>query len=155
MNHKAVYELSARYGPPKIDLRRAEILDSYGDESGAAWAINHDVPADVTREDFEHYGGWVWPFMKLESLLFYLYPVASLYAEALSFQQQSSFDTIEFYLMCLDGQLKAKYSSMSLVDQQAVVEGLVWICDLYSAADSEDFNSYKFLRRLVNDWLAR
>jgi len=43
MNHPLVYELSKRHGPPRIDLRKAEIMDSYGFEGRATLAINHRI----------------------------------------------------------------------------------------------------------------
>lgn len=71
---------SAKFAPPKIDLREAEINDSYGDESYATIPIDHKKPEDVKLEELNHYGS-VWPFMEFTDKLFYLYSVFKAYSE--------------------------------------------------------------------------
>jgi hypothetical protein len=120
MEHPSVYSLSRKYGPPKIDLRRAEILDSYGDESYATHPINHRVPEDVIRADFDYYG-WVYPFMEFEDLLYYLYPIA------LEYERDNSLDCIDSFMYSLDGKVPYDSSKLPAEDQQALVDGLRWI----------------------------
>jgi hypothetical protein len=54
--------LARKYAQPKVDLRQAQILDDYGDDSYAKMANNHDSPDKVKREEFDYYG-WIYPFM--------------------------------------------------------------------------------------------
>ena len=61
--------MSKKYGPPKISLRDARILDDYGDESHATRPIQHRVPEDVSKEDFDFYRH-VFSFMEFADLLF-------------------------------------------------------------------------------------
>ena len=72
MNFEDIYNLSDKFAPPNVDLRKAQILDDYGDESYAQLIVNHKKPDDVNREEFDYYG-WVYPFMEPEDLIFYLY----------------------------------------------------------------------------------
>ena len=40
----------------KWGLRKAQILDDYGDDSFAKMSVNHNNPDDVKREEFDYYG---------------------------------------------------------------------------------------------------
>ena len=120
MIHHLVYELAKKHGPPRIDLRRAEIMDSYGDESRATHEINHRTPEDVSRADLDFYG-WVNPFLKFEDLLFYLYPIA------LEFERTKSLDCIDSFLYSLDRFVPTKSLRLPKEDQQAFLDGLRWI----------------------------
>ena len=75
MKHEPAYKLSERFAPPKTDLRKARILDDYGDDTCATLEISHKRPEDPSIEEFNFYG-WVYPFMDPEDLLFYLYSVS-------------------------------------------------------------------------------
>ncbi|MDP5144507.1 hypothetical protein [Rheinheimera baltica] len=74
MKHELAYKISKRFSPPKTDLRKALILDDYGDESYALMEITHKLPEDPSIEEFNYYG-WIYSFMAAEDLLFYLYAV--------------------------------------------------------------------------------
>ena len=120
MKRESVYLLSRKYGPPKIDLRAAEILDSYGDESYATRPINHRVPDDVSREDFDHYQ-WVFCFMGFDDLLFYLYPIA------LEYERDKCLNCIDSFMYSLNGFVPEASSKLPSEDQQALLAGLRWI----------------------------
>jgi hypothetical protein len=122
MTHESVYLMSRKYGPPKIDLRTAEIMDSYGDESCAKLPINHRVPEDVSKEDFDYYQ-WIFAFMGFEDLLFYLYPIA------LEYERDNSLNCIDSYMYSLDRFLPEASAKLPPKDQQALVDGLRWIWD--------------------------
>lgn len=122
MNHPAVFELSRKHGPPRIDLRKAEIMDSYGFEGRATRAINHRTPNDVSRDDLDFYG-WIYAFLGFEDLLFYLYPIA------LELDKSKSLDCIDSFMYSLNRFVPAESSKLSSVDQQALIEGLRWMWD--------------------------
>ncbi|MEM7599816.1 MAG: hypothetical protein AAF357_00185 [Verrucomicrobiota bacterium] len=115
-----VYALSKKYGPPKIDLRRAEIMDSYGNEWNATRSIDHRVPENVSREDLDAYG-WVYPFMKFPDLLFYLYPIA------LEYEKDLCIDCIDSFMYSLDRCLPEEMSKLHEDDREGLIAGLMWI----------------------------
>lgn len=115
-----VYALSEKYGPPRIDLRRAEIIDSYGDDSYASRPIDHKVPEDVSREDLDFYG-WVYAFMKFADLLFYLYPIA------LEYEKDLRIDCIDSFMYSLDQCLPDEMPKLPEDDREALIAGLNWI----------------------------
>ena len=119
MKHPSVYNLSKSCGPPHLDLRKAEIKDSYGDDSHASHPISHRVPEDVTREDLEFYPA-VWGFLDFSDLLFYLYPVA------LEYETDRDLKCIDQYLYRVDRQI-AEATTFSQEEQDALKEGLLWI----------------------------
>ena len=125
MEHAAVYMLSKKYGPPRINLRDAELLDSYGDDSWAKRPINHRVPEDVSLEDLKYYG-WVYAFMAFEDLLFYLYPVV------IAFEQDQTLDCIDSLMYSLDRFIPTSSSKLSKTDQSALCEGLTWLWEVGS-----------------------
>lgn len=120
MEYERVYELSKRYGPPKVDLREAEILDSYGSEAQAKVAVEHRVPEDVTREQLDYYGG-VYAFVEETDLLFYLYPVAKAFADDLNL------DCIDSFLYSLEWKIESLMAGLNEEDGEALKEGLLWI----------------------------
>ncbi len=120
MNHQLVYQLSKKHGPPRIDLRMAQIIDGGGDERRASDRINHRIPDDVSKADLDFYG-WVYSFLKFEDLLFYLYPIA------LEFERNKSLDCIDSFLYSLDRFVPTESSKLSVGDQQALLKGLRWI----------------------------
>ena len=122
MLHPTVYSLSRKYGPPEIDLHKAEIMDSYGDETCATHPINHRIPEDVTRDDFDHYQ-MVFAFMGFKDLLFYLYPIA------LEFERDKCLHCVDFFLYSLNRFVPEESSMLSAEDQQGFLEGLRWIWD--------------------------
>ena len=120
MKYEDVYKLSRKYSPPKIDLRDAEIMDSYGDESYAERAIEHRIPEDVSREDFDFYG-WIYSFMNFEDLMFYLYPIAS------ELEKDPDLDCIDSFMYSLDRILPIRMLSLGADDMSAIKLGLRWI----------------------------
>ncbi|QDT13981.1 hypothetical protein [Alienimonas californiensis] len=123
--HPAVLALSEKFGPPKINLRQAELLDGYGYNQGeyAQRPIAHNMPWHVSREDLDYYWS-VFSFMSDEpgSLLFYLYPVA------LEFERDPALDASDGLLYVLD----MNYSALQPLlreaeDAAAFAEGLNWM----------------------------
>lgn len=98
MEYKEIYRLSERFSPPKIDLRKAKILDDYGDDRYAKLRIAHRKPDDVTREEFDYYG-WVYPFMEPEDLIFYLYSMLTEY------KKDNRIDCIDSFMYSIDREL--------------------------------------------------
>jgi len=115
-----VHSLSEQYGPPKISLRDAEILDSYGDESYATRPISHNAPDDVSRKDLDFYG-WVYAFMEFRDLLFYLYPIA------LEYDRDNSLDCVDSFMYSLDRLYPEQAPKLPKDDQEALIVGLNWM----------------------------
>lgn len=63
MNHKDTCNLSIKFAPPKIDLRKAQIPDNNGDDSYAQLLVNHKKPDDARRQEFDYYE-WIYSFME-------------------------------------------------------------------------------------------
>jgi hypothetical protein len=123
MTHATVYELSKKFGPPKIDLRKAEIIDSYEDESYATRPIDHRIPEDVSRGDFDFYQE-VFYTMGFEDLLFYLYPIA------LEFERDTNLNCVDSYLHNLNKYFPDSFSQLSETDQESLVDGLRWLWEV-------------------------
>lgn len=138
MNHLAVYELSRKHGPPRIDLRTAEIMDSYGFEGRATRAINHRTPNDVSRDDLDFYG-WIYAFLEFEDLLFYLYPIA------LELDKSKSLYCIDSFMYSLNRFVPEESSKLTKIDQQALIEGLRWMWDAVQLGYT-DWEEYTNLR---------
>jgi hypothetical protein len=115
-----VYSLSKRYGPPEINLRDAELLDSFGDESYATRPIDHKVPENVSRKDLDFYG-WVYAFMGFRDLLFYLYAVA------LEYEKDNRMDCVDGFMDSLDRLLPEEMPTLPDDDRDALIAGLTWI----------------------------
>jgi len=95
MKYKEIYDFSYKFSPPKIDLRKAKILDYYGDEIYAKLPINHNNPEDVTREEFDYYG-WIYSFMEVEDLLFYFYTIL------IEYEKDKKLDCIDGFMYTID-----------------------------------------------------
>ncbi|PHS26416.1 MAG: hypothetical protein COA83_03425 [Methylophaga sp.] len=89
MKHDDIYNLSKRFSPPKVDLRKAQILDDYGDDSFAKMPVKHNSPDDVRREEFDYYG-WVYPFVEAEDRTWYIL-INSLAAASLTEQSYAQY----------------------------------------------------------------
>ena len=122
MSQKLVYKLSRKNGPPRIDLRKAEIMDSYGFEGRATRPINHRTPNDVSRDDLDFYG-WIYAFLGFEDLLFYLYPIA------LELERNNTLECIDSFMYSLNRFVPEALSKLNVDDQKALLEGLRWIWD--------------------------
>lgn len=73
-----LYKFSKSFGPPKTNLREAQIEDCYGDGSSCTMEINHQAPEDVTFEELKFYPQ-TFTFMDMDSCLFYAYSVFKYY----------------------------------------------------------------------------
>lgn len=98
MKYSEIYGLSKRFSPPEVDLRKARILDDYGDDRFATLPVSHQKPDDVKREEFDYYG-WCYPFMGPEDLLFYLYPIM------IEYEKDSTLDCLESFMYTSDRKL--------------------------------------------------
>ena len=98
MKYKDIYKLSDKFAPPKVNLREAQILDDYGDESYAKIIVNHKKPDDVKREELDYYG-WVYPFMEPEDLIFYLYPLL------IEYKEDRGIDCIDSFMYSMDREI--------------------------------------------------
>lgn len=122
MNHPLVYELSMKYGPPRIDLRKAWIMDSHGDDTFAGEPLHHRVPEDVSRQHLDRYQA-VYAFMEFADLLFYLYPIAA------ELERDPSLFCIESFIWSLNGHVPTESASLPAEDQRAFLDGLKWLWD--------------------------
>ena len=130
MNYPAVYALSKRFAPPQIDLRQAQIMDDYGDESWAKLLVNHTLPEDVSHNELVYYPH-VWGFMGFEDLLFYLYAIATHQS------LDHGGEYLDHYLYSLDRFIHEKWSGISQPERAAIIEGLQWIKNGSPEADWE------------------
>ena len=87
---------SSLFGPPKVDLREAQIKDCYGDEKYAQVPIHHIDPTDVTFEELDYYGRLVYAFMNFSDVVFYTYSVF------VNFEKDYEFEHMDFLLYNYD-----------------------------------------------------
>jgi len=106
MKYKDIYDLSMKFAPPKIDLRKAQILDDYGDETCAKLLIHHKKPNDVKRKEFDYYG-WVYPFMEPNDLLFYLFAIV------IEFKKDNEIECIDSFMYSMDREVLELKSTLS------------------------------------------
>ena len=114
-----VYALSLKFSPPKINLRQANILDDYGDESYSKLPISHKRPDEVRRTEFDYYPH-VYPFMEKEDLLFYFYPIIVEYKK-----DKQRFESIDSFMYSFDRYIEEIKDSLEKKDLEAVREGLL------------------------------
>lgn len=141
MEHEDIYNLSMKFAPPKIDLRRAQILDDYGDESYAKLVVNHKKPDDVKREEFDYYG-WVYPFVEPEDLLFYLYAIV------IEYSKDKEIDCIDSFMYSMDRELSSLQEKLS-GDDRAVLENAFNVIWKVGGDDYADFAQCKNLQELI------
>ncbi|WP_428355849.1 hypothetical protein [Methyloprofundus sp.] len=141
MKYEDIYNLSMRFAPPKVDLRKAQIQDDYGDESFAKLTVDHKKPDDVKREEFDYYG-WVYPFMEPEDLLFYLY------AMVIEFSNDQEIDCIESFMYSMDREISVLQAILSGEEQQTLKNAFQQIWDI-SGHDYIVFAQCKNLQKLI------
>ncbi len=142
MEHEETYHLSLKFSPPKIDLRQAQILDAYGDESYAQRVLNHKKPENVSREDFDYYG-WVYPFMEPEDLLFYLY------AMVVEFSKDKKIDCIDSFMYAVDKELPVLQKKLTHDDKAALKNAFKTIWSI-GGNDDTDFAQCKNIQELID-----
>lgn len=98
MEYQEIYDLSKSFGPPEINLRDAQIIDDYGDDSFARLQIEHKNPEDVSLDEINYYGG-VYAFLKPKDLIFYLYPLL------VEFKKDMSLDSFDSYMYSMDREI--------------------------------------------------
>jgi len=136
----SVYELSFRHSPPQTDIRKANILDDYGNEAYSTHPVSHQAPEDVSREDLQFY--WRgWSFMEMSDLLFYLYPVAS------HFEANRHLKCIDFFLYTLDLN-SDKLKTLPEADQKGIESGLKWIWEV-DGGEFADLGNCLGLQRII------
>lgn len=141
MEHKDIYNLSMKFAPPKIDLRRAQILDDYGDESYAKLLVDHKKPDDVKREEFDYYG-WIYPFMEPEDLLFYLYSIV------IEYSKDREIDCIDSFMYSMDRELSKLQGNLSVADKETLKKAFKQIWEI-GGDDYADFAQCKNIQNLI------
>ena len=142
MNKENVYHLSKTHGPPVVDLQHGMIGDDWGDRSNAKLPTPHQIPEDVTRDQLDHYGSAVFSYMEDSDLLFYLYPIAKVYAE------DPSFEWIDGYMYTLDKRIEAIFGTLGPHDRDALVDGLMWIWES-GGIDNADWYQCRHLQKVI------
>lgn len=97
-------------------------MDDYGDATYATHPINHRIPEDVSRDDFDHYHD-TFAFMGFNDLLFYLYPIA------LEYQRDNNLHCVNSFMYALDRFVPEESSKLLAEDYQGFLAGLQWIWD--------------------------
>ena len=141
MKYEEIYKLSYKFSPPKIDLRKAEILDSYGDESYAKLPINHNNPEDVTREEFNYYGG-IYPFMEVEDLLFYFYTIL------IEYEKDKKLGCINDFMYTIDRRILTIQKSLEHQDLEALKLGFTRIWEI-GGNDYADWGQCPNLQKFI------
>ena len=142
MKYKDIYNLSAKFAPPKVDLRKAKILDDYGDESHAKLIVNHKKPDDVKREEFDYYG-WIYPFMEPEDLIFYLYPMLIEYIK------DDGIDCIDSYMYSMDREINNLLPKLSKEEITALKKAFKEIWEIGSGDDWNDWYQCNNLQKFI------
>ena len=138
-----VYKLSLKFSPPKINLRDANILDDYGDESYSKLPVSHKRPEEVTRKEFDYYPH-VYPFMEKEDLLFYFYPIIVEYEK-----DKTEFESIDSFMYSFDRYIEEIKSTLKQKDLEAVKEGLLKIWEI-GEDDFADWAQCLNLQKFIN-----
>ncbi len=141
MKYKEVYDLSYKFSPPKIDLRKAEILDSYGDKSYAKLSINYNEPEDVKREEFDYYG-WIYSFMEVEDLLFYFYVIL------IEYERDKHLDCIDSFIYTMDWIISDLQNSLKQQDLDALKLGFTRIWEI-GGDDYADWRQCPNLQKFI------
>lgn len=141
MEYEEIYNLSKRFSPPKVDLRKAKILDDYGDEKYSKLQINHKKPDDVNREALEYYG-WVYPFVEPEDLIFYLYAII------IEYKNNQNLECMESFMYSMDREISKLQNILSEEENRALINSFQIIMDL----DEHDWSVWtqcKNLQKLI------
>ena len=141
MKHEDIYNLSMRFAPPKVDLRKAQIQDDCGDESFAKLIVDHKKPDDVKRAEFDYYG-WVYPFMEPEDLLFYLY------AMVIEFSNDEEIDCIDSFMYSMDREICELQAILSDEEKQTIKNAFQQIWEI-GGEDYTVFAQCKNLQQLI------
>jgi hypothetical protein len=141
MKYKEVYDLSYKFSPPKIDLRKAEILDSYGDDSHAKLPINHNKPEDVTREELDYYR-WIYSFIEVEDLLFYFYAIL------IEYEKDKKLDCIDSFMYTTDRIILDIQKSLEHQDLEVLKLGFTRIWEI-GGNDYADWQQCPNLQRFI------
>ena len=141
MKNNDIYNLSLKYSPPKIDLRKAQAFDDYGDESYAKLIVNHKKPEDVKREEFDYYV-WVYPFMEPEDLLFYLYAIVIEYGK------DKGMECIDSFMYSMDRVINRLQDTLSSEDQKTLKNAFQQIREI-GGDDYADFAQCKNIQKII------
>jgi len=142
MNHQDIYNLSKRFSAPKVDLRKAQIMDDYGDDAYAKMLLNHSSPENVKREEFDYYG-WVYPFVEPEDLLFYLY------AMVVEYEKNEDLDSIDSFMYSMDREINRLQEMLTDDENKVVKKALNLIWDV-GGDDGTDWYQCKNLQKLIS-----
>ena len=142
MKYEDIYNLSDKYAPPKVDLRKAQILDDYGDESYAKIIVNHNKPDDVKREELDYYG-WVYPFMESEDLIFYLYPML------IEYEKDRKIDCIDSFMYSIDREIDNLLSKLSEEESQVLKKAFEEIWKFGRNGDLNDWYQCENIQKFI------
>ncbi len=141
MKHEDIYNLSMKFSPPKVNLRKAQIIDDYGDESYAQLLVNHKKPDDVKREEFDYYG-WVYSFVEPEDLLFYLYAIV------IEYSKDKEIDCIDSFMYSINRELPKLQEKLTNDDKVTLENAFKTIWNL-SGDDYVGFSQCKNIQELI------
>ena len=142
MEYMEIYRLSESFSPPKVDLRKAKILDDYGDDRYAKLIIHHKKPTDVTREEFDYYG-WIYPFMEPEDLIFYLYPML------IEYKKDKGIDCIDSFMYSLDREINNLLPKLSEAEVEVLKAAINEIWKIGSNDDMNDWYQCENIQKFI------
>ena len=142
MEYEDIYNLSGKFAPPKVDLRKAQILDDYGDESYAKLIVSHKKPDDVKREEFDYYG-WVYPFMEPEDLIFYLYPML------IEYKKDREIDSIDSFMYSIDREIDNLVPKLSEEEAEVLKFAFKVIWEIGSNDDLNDWYQCENIQKFI------
>ena len=142
MKYEDIYNLSDKFAPPTIDLRKAQILDDYGDESYAKIIVNHKKPDDVKRKEFDYYG-WVYPFMEPEDLIFYLYPIL------IEYEKDREIDCVDSFMYSMDREINKLLPKLSEEEREVLKKAFEEIWKFGSNVDLNDWYQCENIQKFI------
>lgn len=141
MEYQDIYRLSLEFGPPKIDLSQAEVIDGHGEGRLSELKVDHQKPNDVKRNELNYYG-WVYPFIKATDLIFYLYPLL------VEFKNDKNMDCIDSFMYSLNREIGGLSKSLSSDELNLIKKALQIIWGL-GGKDYVDWGSCRNLQKLI------
>lgn len=142
MEYGNIYKLAKKFSPPKVDLRKAQILDDYGDETYAKLIVRHVNPEDVKRNEFDYYV-WVYPFMEPEDLIFYLYPMINEY------NRDNEIEGIQSFMYSMDKELDNLILKLSKEDKEILKSALQEIWKIGNSNDFDEWYQCKNIQKFI------
>ena len=142
MEYGNIYKLSKKFAPPKVDLRKAQILDDYGDESFSKLFVSHINPEDVKRKEFDYYIS-VYSFMEPEDLIFYLYPMLNEY------KRDNKIEGIQSFMYSMDREIDNLILKLSREDKEVLKSALQEIWKIGNSNDFDEWYQCKNIQKFI------